>query len=95
MKVLETAQNKFDEESNSANERYMNDARAQAQKQTFAAWINQRAPLYNQYLRQVQLANSNLQSYQISVYGPLHRGIGQLRDKIEFRAGNEYGLEPG
>lgn len=33
--------------------------------------------------------------YQISVHGPRYRTIGQQRDKIEFRGGNEFNLEPG
>ena len=73
----------------------MADPRAQKSQQTFASWVNQRAPPYNQYLRQVQTANTNVQNYQISVYGPQYRTIDQQRDKIEFRAGNEFNLEPG
>lgn len=93
--ALHTAQDKFDAEAVRAEQRYLADARAQAAKQTFASWVNQKDPLYNQYLRQVQISNGNLQNYQISVYGPQYRSLTQQRDKIEFRAGNEFNLEPG
>lgn len=93
--ALHAAQVKFDAESDSAFERYQSDARAQAAKQTFAFWVNQRAPSYNQALKQVQIANGNLQNYQISVYGPQYRTLTAQRDKIEFRANNEFFQEPG
>lgn len=93
--ALHTAQGKFDAESERAQLAYQNDLRAQQLKQTFAAWVNQRAPLYNQYLRQVQTSNANLQNYQISVYGPQYRTLTAQRDKIEFRAEDEFGLQPG
>ena len=92
---LHAAQDKFDIESNAAYEKYLADVRAQAEKQTFAYWVSKRAPLYNQYLKQVQIVNSNLQTYQIRVYGPQYRTLTTQRDKIEFRAGNEFNLEPG
>ncbi|RDL35699.1 Uncharacterized protein BP5553_06311 [Venustampulla echinocandica] len=92
---LSAAQDKFDTESNNAYTKYLADARAQATHQAFGSWITQRDPLYTSLQRQVKTANTALQNFEQSLYGPQYQALSTQKDKITNQAGDELSPEPG
>ncbi|KAH8590606.1 hypothetical protein B0O99DRAFT_691392 [Bisporella sp. PMI_857] len=93
--ALFAAQEKFFSVDSDAYNKYINDARAQATKQTFAAWCNAKYPTYNAYKNSMRSANSALQQYSLQVYGPAYNTLTDQRTKIETRAQEGMSLEPG
>ncbi|CZR62182.1 uncharacterized protein PAC_12079 [Phialocephala subalpina] len=71
------------------------DVRAQASHQTFGSWVTQHDPLLIAYRRQVEAADTTLQDYEVSVYGPQADTISEQRDKIKYQAHDELASEPG
>lgn len=92
---LDNAQYKFEDESSRTFTRYYNDVRAQAAGQAFGSWVTKNAPSYGNAKRQMQDANTALQNYQVSVYGPQARQLGLQRDRILLQALEEVYPEPG
>ncbi|KAF4633327.1 hypothetical protein G7Y89_g4788 [Cudoniella acicularis] len=93
--TLATAENAFNTESNNAYNNYLADARAQATHQTFGSWVNQHDPLYTALQRQTKTANTALQNYETSLYGPQYQTLSTQRDKITNQADDELSTEPG
>jgi len=93
--ALFTAQKKFFSVDDDAYSKYIADARAQAAKQTFAAWCSTKYPTYNAYKNQMRSANAALQQYSIQVYGPAFNTLADQRTRLETRAQEQLGLEPG
>ncbi len=91
----QVAQDKADKEENLAYTRYIADVQAQASHQAFGAWITQHDPLLTEYNRQVQLANSQVQTYENSVYGPQYATIATQRNRIVQQADDNAFPEPG
>ncbi|KAG9246859.1 hypothetical protein BJ878DRAFT_532959 [Calycina marina] len=52
-------------------------------------------PTYNAYKNQMRSANAALQQYSLSVYGPAFNTLADQRTRIETRAQEQLGLEPG
>ena len=94
-KNLQDDQDAFNTESDNAYTRYLADPHAQAAKQGFGSWVTQHDPAYLAAQKKMQIANSALESYEISVYGPSYRTLTIQRDKIDNQARDELSLEPG
>jgi hypothetical protein len=92
---LQTAQDKSDNEENLAYSRYMADIRAQAAHQTFGSWVTQHDALLTSYRQAIQVANTDLQNYQVKIYGPQYATISTQRNKILNQADDELSPEPG
>lgn len=76
------AQDKLDAYESACVSDWLADALAQSRKQTFQAWINAKRPLYNQYKKQRDAANSVLTTYTNEVYGPSFSVVNNDRSKF-------------
>jgi len=93
--ALFAAQEKFWSVSDSAYAAYTADPQAQATKQTFAAWVVQKDPVYTAYKNAMRTANSALQTYTLQVYGPAYNTLTDQRAAIETLAQDGTELQPG